>query len=113
MASYDDWWGFLIFVFFILAIALFIMKVLIEYPGLMELKLINSESTENLVEYAESDDVELSDVTIDVAKERDKKQKCYENPQQLIEEAHCVENKLKFPSVKPHPVENGVLLVNI
>ena len=72
MASYDDWWGFLIFVFFILAIAVFVIKILIEYPGLMEFKLVYSDSIENLIEETEHDDIEQNHISGEVSKERDK-----------------------------------------
>merc|ERR1719153_1071012 len=72
MATSEDWWGLLVFVFFIFAIALFIIKILIEYPGLLDFKLTYGDSTENLVEYTELCDMELDDVTTDIMKERDK-----------------------------------------
>ena len=104
MASYEDWWGFLVFVFFILAIAMFVIKILIEYPGLLELRLFNSDSTENLVEEVEhdDDDIELNNVARKVTKERDKEPKCYENLQNEIQEEDTLveninENILKNP----------------
>ena len=72
MATSEDWWGLLVFVFFIFAIALFIIKILIEYPGLLDFKLTYGDSTENLVEYTDLSDIELDDVTTDILKERDK-----------------------------------------
>ena len=60
--SFEDWWGLMVFVFFIIAIAFFIIKILIEYPGLLEIKFFKSYSTENLLETVEDEDIELGDI---------------------------------------------------
>ena len=109
MASYEDWWGFLIFVFFVLAIAMCVIKILIEYPGLMEWKLVYSDSTENLIEDTEHDDIELSDITREVTKERDKEHKSEEKTQNKINDLQ------PFPSNRTvqHSEDKQSLLINI
>ena len=98
------------FVCFIIAIALFIIKILIEYPGLLELNLTNSESTENLVVYSDQGDIELGDVTRDVTKERDKKK---ERNEKLKDKNHI--NNMEEEELDGFNIESekAGLLVNI
>jgi flagellar biosynthesis/type III secretory pathway M-ring protein FliF/YscJ len=111
MASYEDWWGFLVFVFFILALAMFVIKILIEYPGLLELRLFNSDSSENLVEEVErhDDDIELNNVARKVTKERDKEPKCYENSQIEIQEEETLLENISEDILK-NPESTGLLV---
>ena len=44
MATNEDWWGYLIFVFFIVVIVIFVIKIGLEFPGLFEWKFLCSNS---------------------------------------------------------------------
>ena len=71
-ATFEDWWGLLVFVFFILAFAVFIIKIIIEYPGLLSIKFVGSgESNENLIEEVDQQvEVELNNVSNSFKKRR-------------------------------------------
>ena len=59
MATNEDWWGYLIFVFFIVVIVIFVIKIGLEFPGLFEWKFLCSNSederSESEIEMDEAD----------------------------------------------------------
>ena len=60
MAKNEDWWGYLIFVFFIVVIVIFVIKIGLQFPGLFEWKFLCSnsedESSESEIEMEEADE---------------------------------------------------------
>ena len=60
MATNEDWWGYLIFVFFIVVIIIFVIKIGLQFPGLFEWKFLCSnsedESSESEMEMEEADE---------------------------------------------------------
>jgi hypothetical protein len=57
MATNEDWWGYLIFVFFIMVIVIFVIKIGLEFPGLFDWKFLCSNSED---ERSESE-IEMDD----------------------------------------------------
>jgi hypothetical protein len=59
MATNEDWWGYLIFVFLIVVIVIFVIKIGLEFPGLFEWKFLCSNSvderSESEIEMDEAD----------------------------------------------------------
>ena len=43
MADRQDWWGYLVFVFFIILFVIFLIKIFIEFPGLLEWSFVFSD----------------------------------------------------------------------
>ena len=62
MTSNEDWWGYLIFVFFIVVIMVFVIKIGLEFPGLFEWNFLCSdledENSESDPEMEERDDAD-------------------------------------------------------
>ena len=56
----EDWWGYMIFVFFIVVIVIFVIKLGLEFPGLFEWKFLcgdsKDESSKSEIETDESDE---------------------------------------------------------
>ena len=50
MATNEDWWGYLIFVFFIMVIVIFVIKIGLEFPGLFDWKFLCSNSEDERIE---------------------------------------------------------------
>ena len=46
MPGNEDWWGYLIFVFFIVVIMVFVIKIGLMFPGLFEWNFLCSDSEE-------------------------------------------------------------------
>ena len=73
MATNEDWWGYLIFVFFIVVIVIFVIKIGLEFPGLFEWRFLCSnsedESSESEMEMEEADET----VRVDEAVAKTKK----------------------------------------
>ena len=67
MATNEDWWDYLIFVFFIVVIIIFVIKIGLQFPGLFEWKFLCSnsedESSESEMEMEEADET----LTVDEA----------------------------------------------
>ena len=65
MATNEDWWGYLIFVFFIVVIVIFVIKIGLEFPGLFEWNFLCSnsedESSESEMEMEEADETVIVD----------------------------------------------------
>jgi hypothetical protein len=57
MATNEDWWGYLIFVFFIMVIVIFVIKIGLEFPGLFDWKFLCSNSEDERSEY----EIEMDD----------------------------------------------------
>ena len=43
MADRQDWWGYLVFVFFIILFVIFLIKIFIQFPGLLEWRFVFSD----------------------------------------------------------------------
>eukprot|EP00091_Calanus_sinicus_P021923 TRINITY_DN6707_c0_g2_i1.p1 TRINITY_DN6707_c0_g2~~TRINITY_DN6707_c0_g2_i1.p1 ORF type:complete len:112 (-),score=29.63 TRINITY_DN6707_c0_g2_i1:180-515(-) len=43
MADRQDWWGYLVFGFFIILFVMFLIKIFIEFPGLLEWRFVFSD----------------------------------------------------------------------
>ena len=60
MTSNEDWWGYLICVFFIVVIMVFVIKIGLEFPGLFEWNFLcnqlEDENSESDPEMEERDD---------------------------------------------------------
>ena len=62
MATNEDWWGYLIFVFFIVVIVIFVIKILLQFPGLLEWRFVCSDLDDDNSEF----DVEMDEVVVPV-----------------------------------------------
>ena len=60
MGDRQDWWGYLIAVFFLITVIIFVIKILLEFPGLLEWKFVFSGAGE---EDSSSDfDIEMNEI---------------------------------------------------
>jgi hypothetical protein len=68
MATNEDWWGYLIFVFFIMVIIFFVIKIGLEFPGLFEWNFLCSnfedESSESEMELEEENETVIVDLAV-------------------------------------------------
>ena len=69
MATNEDWWGYLIFVFFIVVIVIFVIKILLQFPGLLEWSFVCSDLEDDNSE----SDVEMEEIVevVDEVGDRD------------------------------------------
>ena len=77
MATNEDWWGYLIFVFFIVVIVIFVIKILLQFPGLLEWRFVCSDLDDDNSE----SDVEMDEVVVPVDEldDRDEEMRIYKH----------------------------------
>ena len=69
MATNEDWWGYLIFVLFIVVIVIFVIKIFLQFPGLLEWSFVCSDLEDDNSE----SDVEMEEIVevVDEVGDRD------------------------------------------
>ena len=60
MGDRQDWWGYLIAVFFVITVIIFVIKILLEFPGLTEWKFVFSgtEEEDSSIDF----DIEMNEI---------------------------------------------------
>ena len=72
MADRQDWWGYLVFVFFIILFVIFLIKIFIQFPGLLEWRFVFSDDETP----RDEEDVERNEITEEVARNPTPKTGC-------------------------------------
>merc|ERR1711892_1493807 len=64
MADRQDWWGYLVAVLFIILLIIFLIKVFIEFPGLLEWKVVFGSDELEEIDVEELERIEIIEDTI-------------------------------------------------
>eukprot|EP00091_Calanus_sinicus_P021922 TRINITY_DN6707_c0_g1_i1.p1 TRINITY_DN6707_c0_g1~~TRINITY_DN6707_c0_g1_i1.p1 ORF type:complete len:119 (-),score=29.69 TRINITY_DN6707_c0_g1_i1:157-513(-) len=64
MADRQDWWGYLVFGFFIILFVIFLIKIFIEFPGLLEWRFVFSDDDDT---NSDDQDVERNEILEQIA----------------------------------------------
>ena len=72
MADRQDWWGYLVFGFFIILFVIFLIKIFIQFPGLLEWRFVFSDDETG----SDDGDVERNEIIEEIARNSTPKTGC-------------------------------------
>ena len=98
MADGQDGWGYLIFVFFIILIVIFVIKIFIQFPGLLEWKIVFSDDDDTI---SDDLDIERNDI-IDTKIGQNMKHKMHTEVKTITTNVHETDKKANVENAETY-----------